>query len=187
MFPCFLLRHYFLSSRSTWEWSASQPPVIAKNIVKLIALHSATQWSAQLSILLNKYLKLFFSLKIVAPWLIPFCVTPYILHELRMPLTGAPKCTPSLTAYFAPAQYKPSIDYGSIFWDIKSCIPLEVNRSFLTPASCWFLAWHILRPWRRRRHVWQKRRMTTRHYIPEDQLFTTAAVRTSNPTSLVFF
>jgi hypothetical protein len=68
---------------------------------------------------------------------------------------------------------------SSVFWDIMPCNPLEVNGHFggtchlhlqswrvrqagfcLLPASCWFLAWITLQPWRRKRHVRPKRRST---------------------------
>jgi hypothetical protein len=71
----------------------------------------------------------------------------------------------------------------TIFWDIRPCSPLYVNGRFggacrlnfqgekinrarnndLTrskKSSCWFLAWLILRPWKWRRHVPPKRRLT---------------------------
>jgi hypothetical protein len=54
----------------------------------------------------------------------------------------------------------------------------------LLPASCWFLAWLILLPWRWRRHVPQKRRLTFSglHCIITEKikLFIATAVRTSN-------
>jgi hypothetical protein len=52
----------------------------------------------------------------------------------------------------------------SIFWDITPWSPLKVNRlfrgRFRVPASRWFLAWLILRPWRWSRHVPPKYRLT---------------------------
>jgi hypothetical protein len=63
---------------------------------------------------------------------------------------------------------------SSIFSDITPCNPLKVNRRFggicclhlLSRASAchllsrWFLAWLIPQPWRWRRHVPPKRRLT---------------------------
>jgi hypothetical protein len=58
---------------------------------------------------------------------------------------------------------------SSIFWHITPCSPLKVNRQFrdtfrlclcLLPASRWFLAWFILRPWRLRWHIPPKLRWT---------------------------
>jgi hypothetical protein len=51
-----------------------------------------------------------------------------------------------------------------IFWDKMPCSPLTSNRLFggicrlhlqgcLLSASCWFLAWLFLRPWKWKRHV----------------------------------
>jgi hypothetical protein len=65
---------------------------------------------------------------------------------------------------------------SSIYWDIMTCSPLKsthVSEEYVTsifrvekaelclpPASRWFLAWLILRPWRLRRYVLPKRRLT---------------------------
>jgi hypothetical protein len=91
---------------------------------------------------------------------------------------------------------------STIFWNITPCNTLSVNRRFggtcrlhlqggkISQArnqracyllSRWFLARHILRPWRWMRHTPPKRRLTangrsTRRYIPEDstlQIFLT--------------
>jgi hypothetical protein len=52
------------------------------------------------------------------------------------------------------------------FWERRLCIDL-INHSFggtsflhLLPALCFFSAWLILRPWRLRRHVPLKRRLS---------------------------
>jgi hypothetical protein len=83
---------------------------------------------------------------------------------------------------------------SSTFWDVTPCSLLKVNWCFgricclhlqgrkiseaknqqsLLPASCWFLARLILRPWRWRRHVPPKRQFdfqqNTWCYIPEDR------------------
>jgi hypothetical protein len=59
---------------------------------------------------------------------------------------------------------------SSAFWDITPCSPLKDNRRCggtyrlhlqgqrINSASCWFLAWLILRLWRRKRYVPRKRR-----------------------------
>jgi hypothetical protein len=56
--------------------------------------------------------------------------------------------------------------------------------------SRWFLAWFILRPWRRRRHVPPKRRLTFNglHGVISQkiELFLTTAVRTANDTRNIF-
>jgi hypothetical protein len=56
--------------------------------------------------------------------------------------------------------------------------------SFLS-ASCWFLAWLNLRPWRRRRYVPPRRRVTFNglHGVisQKTEFFITTAIRTSNP------
>jgi hypothetical protein len=53
---------------------------------------------------------------------------------------------------------------STIFWDITPCSPLKVNRHFGGTychfLSLWFLAWLIFRPWRWRRHIPRKRRLT---------------------------
>jgi hypothetical protein len=63
---------------------------------------------------------------------------------------------------------------NSILSDITLCGPLKVTRGFtgtyrlhlqsktryLLSASCWFLSWNTLAPWRWRRHVPPKRRLT---------------------------
>jgi hypothetical protein len=58
----------------------------------------------------------------------------------------------------------------------------------LLPVSCWILAWLTLRPWRWRRHVPPKRRLSSNglHGVISQkiELFITNAVRTSNPTCL---
>jgi hypothetical protein len=47
-----------------------------------------------------------------------------------------------------------------IFWDTMSYSPLK-QRLCLLPCSRWFLAWSVLRPWRRRWHISPKRRSTS--------------------------
>jgi hypothetical protein len=49
----------------------------------------------------------------------------------------------------------------STFWVINVCSPLKFKLRFgsILPASCWFLAWIILRSWRWRRHVTSKGRL----------------------------
>jgi hypothetical protein len=56
---------------------------------------------------------------------------------------------------------------SSIFWDITSCSPFKANRRFggkcrlcFLSVWCWLLAWPIFKPWRWRRHVPPKRRLT---------------------------
>jgi hypothetical protein len=39
----------------------------------------------------------------------------------------------------------------------------------LLPASCWYLPWLILSPWKLGRHVPSKCLLTSRRYIPEDR------------------
>jgi hypothetical protein len=67
-----------------------------------------------------------------------------------------------------------------IFWDITPCSPLNGNRSFggacrlqnplcLLPASSWFLAWFILRPWTCSSETSADFQRTKRHYIAEDR------------------
>jgi hypothetical protein len=52
---------------------------------------------------------------------------------------------------------------------------MQPSRLWLLPASCWFLAWFILQPWRWRQHVPPKLlltfKRTTRRYIPEYRTF----------------
>jgi hypothetical protein len=79
---------------------------------------------------------------------------------------------------------------SAIFWDITPCGPLRVNRRFGGTyrhlLSHWFLARLISRPWRWRRYVPKKRRLTLNglHGVISQKmaLFKTTAVRTSNPT-----
>jgi hypothetical protein len=99
---------------------------------------------------------------------------------------------------------------STVFWDITSCIPLKVNRRFggtchlhlhswrisrernqcesRWQAELWFLPRRILRPWRWRRCVPLKRRLTFNglHGILSQKIvsFITTTVRTSNPTWL---
>jgi hypothetical protein len=49
--------------------------------------------------------------------------------------------------------------FASIFRDEKQANQ-ESNKLCLLLASCWFLAWFIFQPWRWRRHVPLKRRLT---------------------------
>jgi hypothetical protein len=77
-------------------------------------------------------------------------------------------------------------DVHSIFLNIT---PFSLcSRLWLLPASSWFLAWLILRPWRWRRYVRPKRRLTFNglHGVISQQTehFITTAVRTSNPRHL---
>jgi hypothetical protein len=88
----------------------------------------------------------------------------------------------------------------SIFWDVTPCSPLKVNRHFggtcrlhLQQTSCyllsrWFLARLILRPWRWRRHIPPKCRLTFNGLYgiisQKLELFITTAVRTSNPRQI---
>jgi hypothetical protein len=61
----------------------------------------------------------------------------------------------------------------------------------LLPASCWFLAWHILWLWRRRRHDPPKGRLTFKELhgviYQEIELFVTTTVKTSNPVYQSFY
>jgi hypothetical protein len=50
------------------------------------------------------------------------------------------------------------ITKSTIFWDIMPCNPLKVKQNHI--ISHWFLSWFILRPWRWRRYVPPKRRLT---------------------------
>jgi hypothetical protein len=103
---------------------------------------------------------------------------------------------------------------SSNFWHITPCTPLKVYRWFggiccldlqgrtlilarnhheaaicLLPTSLWFLAWLIVRPWRRRRYVPPKHRVTFNGQVVISQnmnLFIVTVVRTSNPTSLAY-
>jgi hypothetical protein len=87
---------------------------------------------------------------------------------------------------------------SSIFWDIAPCNRLKVNRRFgeTRRSAChlysrWFFARLILRPWRWKRHVPQKRRLTFNglHGVISQKIegFITAAVRTANPTDACIF
>jgi hypothetical protein len=79
-----------------------------------------------------------------------------------------------------------------ILWDITPCFVLKANRHSkgtepelcLLNALCCFLAWLVLRSWRRRRHVAQKRRLTfiILHAVMSQKRgpFITTAVRTSH-------
>jgi hypothetical protein len=75
---------------------------------------------------------------------------------------------------------------STIFWDITPFSPLSVNRHF--GGTCWFLAELIFLSWRWRRYVTPKRRLTLNglHSVISQKivLFTTTAVRTSNPSKL---
>jgi hypothetical protein len=87
---------------------------------------------------------------------------------------------------------------SSIFWDNTPCSPVlsqqdiseklmaSILRLCLLSASCWFLAWLILRPCKCRRHVPPKRQLifnglhgAMSHKV---ELFITTDARTSNPT-----
>jgi hypothetical protein len=105
---------------------------------------------------------------------------------------------------------------STIFWDITPCSPLNFNLRFgetyrlhlqgrrisqvinqqnQNPAchllSLWFLARLSLRPWRWRRYVSPKRRLTLNglHDVISQKiaLFITTAVRIPNPTSNSFY
>jgi hypothetical protein len=106
---------------------------------------------------------------------------------------------------------------STTFWDIMSCSPLRVNRSLgetyrlhlqgrkISQArnhresrwaachllSCWLLAWFIFWPWRWRRYVTPKRRLTLNglHDVISQKtvVFITTAVRTSIPTHTNFW
>jgi hypothetical protein len=63
---------------------------------------------------------------------------------------------------------------SSILWEITPCGPLNVDRRFagvasilplIAPPSRWFRTSLILRPWRCRRHVSPKRRLTWELFI----------------------
>jgi hypothetical protein len=81
---------------------------------------------------------------------------------------------------------------STIFWDITPCSLLIVNRliggtrcSACHLLSRWFLCRLILRPWRWRRYVPPKRRLTFNglHIISQKIVrFITTIVRTSDPT-----
>jgi hypothetical protein len=85
---------------------------------------------------------------------------------------------------------------STIFWDITTCSPLWDNRRFGGTyrlylqdrhlLSRWFLARLIFRPWKWRRYISPKRRLTLSglHGVisKKNVLFITTAVRTSNPT-----
>jgi hypothetical protein len=84
-----------------------------------------------------------------------------------------------------------------ICWNITLCNPLKVNRHLagkcllcLLTASCWFLAWLILRPWRCRRHVPPKRQLTfsgLRVVISQTtEFFIASAARTTNPKRILY-
>jgi hypothetical protein len=70
----------------------------------------------------------------------------------------------------------------SVFWDIKPCSPLRVN---LPPVYTLFLVPLIFRPWRWRRHVPPKRRLSFNGlygFISQKvELLVTIGVRNSNP------
>jgi hypothetical protein len=80
---------------------------------------------------------------------------------------------------------------SSTFWSITLCSPLKANRCFGgTGSACyllsgWYPDWLIVRPWRRRRHVLPKRRLTFNrlHCVisQKTEFFITTDVRTSNP------
>jgi hypothetical protein len=74
-----------------------------------------------------------------------------------------------------------------LFWRVLVRLVLHwMSKHNLLPASRWFLDWLILRPWRWRRHVLPKRRLTMNvlHGVMYQKIefFITTAVRTSNPT-----
>jgi hypothetical protein len=92
---------------------------------------------------------------------------------------------------------------STVFWDITPCSPLKVSRSFggtyhlnLQGGSArhllsrLFLSWFFLRPWRWRRYIPPKRRLTFigLHDVISQKmvLFTTTAVRTSDPAGLLW-
>jgi hypothetical protein len=72
------------------------------------------------------------------------------------------------SAFVGSKVLTPVVMKSSVVWDIKSCSPLKVNRSFgetgseviLLPASRWFLACIILRPWRWKLYFPPKHRLT---------------------------
>jgi hypothetical protein len=83
-----------------------------------------------------------------------------------------------------------------IFWDITPCSALKVNWPFggtcrLDLLPRWFLPRFILLPWRWRRHVPLKRRVTCNglHGVISQKivLFITTTVRTSNPKRKILF
>jgi hypothetical protein len=88
----------------------------------------------------------------------------------------------------------------TIFWDIAPFSPLKVNRRFrgtyrlnfysLIPLSRWYFGRLILRPWRWRRHVPPKRRLTFNGLHGavslKSVLFIITAVRITDPAYLKF-
>jgi hypothetical protein len=90
----------------------------------------------------------------------------------------------------------PYLRQSSSFWDTTPCSPFKVNRHFggtchlhlqgwrALLASCWFLGRIISPPWRWRRRVPPKRRLTfdELHNVTYQkmELFVTTAVRTLN-------
>jgi hypothetical protein len=85
---------------------------------------------------------------------------------------------------------------SSSCWDIMLCNPLKVKRQlagkyllYLLTASCWFLAWLILQPWRCR-HVPPKRRLTFSWLLviisQTTKIFIAAAARTANPKRILY-
>jgi hypothetical protein len=92
--------------------------------------------------------------------------------------------------------YRPVQTYwgskSTIYWDIMPCSPLKVNWHFCSACHLflhWFFARLTLRPWRWRRYVPPKRRLTFNglHGVISRKivLFITTAVRTSDPTYMV--
>jgi hypothetical protein len=73
-------------------------------------------------------------------------------------------------------------------WSSGKTSKATVNvASSLLPASCWFLAWLTLQPWRCRRHVPPKRRLTCNglHGVISQNIetFIITAVRAPNPAN----
>jgi hypothetical protein len=129
-----------------------------------------------------------------------YCLTALLLpFKLFLPLRWSVKET-HLTISHSLKRVLFNVNHriysnNSTFCDITPCSPLKVNRRFrgicrhhlqiqrisrkrdqirklsLSPAFTLFFFWHILRPWRLRRHIPPKPQLTLYYYIPEDRTF----------------
>jgi hypothetical protein len=80
-------------------------------------------------------------------------------------------CVKHLAAEYSSTAFRHEGSHSGGYEDLSSGI-LRRAELYLITTSCWFLAWHNLRPWTWMRYIQPKHRFdfqrATGHYIPQD-------------------